>query len=357
MLVTTLVTLAVLEVATRWLKLGRLPQPHGTSSIFYEEDRTDYLHVPGGQQIRYSQADWDAEVVVKTANIGPHGFRASDFPAVKPAGVLRIACTGDSMTFGRGVDDDETWPAELQRALEQAQKSPVEVWNCGVEGTDTEDYVGMVRDFILRYDPDVVLLGYYINDVECAPLPRRDSTTGPLEEALLNFVRPTSGWWKDCQAFVRSRSVLADTAFERLHRSLDADATVLVYNAAYQRDTIGWRRAKKYLRQIGDLLAERGVGFGLVLIPQMHRVREGQLASHEAYAIVQDFCRAEQIPVLDPEPLFEGHDLNSLVVHPLDRHLNAAAFALLAPAIVPFLADHGWLTPRDERVLPPGGGR
>jgi hypothetical protein len=156
---------------------------------------------------------------------------------------------------------------------------------------------------------------------------------------------------------VRSKSVLADTLFERLHRQLDSEVSLLVYNAAYERDTIGWKRAKKYLRAIRDLLAERGVGFGLVLIPQMHRVREGQLASHDAYAIVQAFCRAEQIPVLDTEPLFSDHDPSALVVHPLDLHLNAAAFALLAPAIVPFLAEHGWLTPRGECSLPPGGGR
>jgi lysophospholipase L1-like esterase len=335
-----------------------VPLPHGTSPVLGEDHPgyLEYLYVPGTQQVRYSQADWDAEVVVKTANIGPHGFRASDFPAVKAAGVLRIACTGDSMTFGRGVDDDETWPAQLQRALEPELDGAVEVWNCGLEGTDSEDHLGMVRDVILRYDPDVVLLGYYINDVECGPLPRRDSAAGPLENVLAGFVRPNSGWWKDCLGFVRSRSVLADTAFERLHRALDGEISLSVYNAAYERETIGWRRAQKYLRAIRDLLAERGVGFGIVLIPQMNRVRAGQLASHDAYAIVQDFCRAEQIPVLDTEPLFAGCDPSALVVHPLDRHLNGAAFAILAPAIAEFLDEQGWLAARDQRELPSGGG-
>lgn len=46
-------------------------------------------------------------------------------------GVFRIACLGDSVTFGWGVEDDQAWPAVLQRQL-RAEGIQVECLNVGV---------------------------------------------------------------------------------------------------------------------------------------------------------------------------------------------------------------------------------
>ena len=58
--------------------------------------------------------------------------------ALEPTpGVFRIACLGDSVTFGWGVADDEAWPAVLQRQLAE-QGIAVECLNLGVPAQGIE---------------------------------------------------------------------------------------------------------------------------------------------------------------------------------------------------------------------------
>jgi lysophospholipase L1-like esterase len=54
--------------------------------------------------------------------INDQGFRASqEYAADVPAGRVRVIASGDSFTLGYGVDDTETWPARLERALPSTQ--------------------------------------------------------------------------------------------------------------------------------------------------------------------------------------------------------------------------------------------
>jgi len=58
------------------------------------------------------------------------GFRnGEDFPGPAPAGKLRVICSGDSFTFGNGVDNDHAWCAQL--AALDGRLQPV---NMGVAG-------------------------------------------------------------------------------------------------------------------------------------------------------------------------------------------------------------------------------
>lgn len=62
-----------------------------------------------------------------------HGLRGA---ALAPSGTRkRILAVGDSTTFGLGVNDEEAWPAQLQRLLNARSPEPhYEVLNAGVTG-------------------------------------------------------------------------------------------------------------------------------------------------------------------------------------------------------------------------------
>src|SRR6478672_10220406 len=50
-------------------------------------------------------------------SLNEEGFRGPSFPAVKRPGVLRVACIGDSWTFGMNVNQDQSYPARLDALI------------------------------------------------------------------------------------------------------------------------------------------------------------------------------------------------------------------------------------------------
>ncbi len=77
-------------------------------------------------------------------------------------GGIKIIAFGDSLTAGYGLPASESYPAQLEEALQQAGYS-VEVINSGVSGETTRGNLERA-DFIRKQNPDVVLLGIGGND-------------------------------------------------------------------------------------------------------------------------------------------------------------------------------------------------
>src|SRR5262249_17753260 len=48
-----------------------------------------------------------------------HGFRAPEYTIARPANTFRILIIGDSITYGMGVLEQETYPQILERLLKQ----------------------------------------------------------------------------------------------------------------------------------------------------------------------------------------------------------------------------------------------
>ena len=81
-------------------------------------------------------------------------------PTVPPA--LKILAVGDSLTEGLGVAADETYPAQLERALRAAGHS-VTVVNAGVSGETSAGTLQRI-DWLLQQEPDIVILAIGGND-------------------------------------------------------------------------------------------------------------------------------------------------------------------------------------------------
>lgn len=94
------------------------------------------------------------------------GFRnTTEFPYAKPPGVVRVLCIGDSHTQGYEVGQDATFSATLQRYFgNEAVKA--EVINAGVSGFSTAEALVFLENEGFKYEPDVVVLGFFANDFE-----------------------------------------------------------------------------------------------------------------------------------------------------------------------------------------------
>ena len=85
------------------------------------------------------------------------GLRGQAEHAVpKPAGEERCVVIGDSFTWGMGVRDEETWPALLESLL-----PGLHVINLAVSGYGTDQqYLRLLKEGF-RYEPDLVIVGFF----------------------------------------------------------------------------------------------------------------------------------------------------------------------------------------------------
>jgi len=98
--------------------------------------------------------------------INSDGFRDREFSIHKPRDAFRIIALGDSMTFGLGLDIEDTWPKQLENKLNALNNSiNYEVLNFGVPGYNTFEEVEMFKEKGIKYNPDMILLGFLVNDI------------------------------------------------------------------------------------------------------------------------------------------------------------------------------------------------
>ena len=93
------------------------------------------------------------------------GFRGRDFALDKKVDTTRIAVIGDSFTFGDGLEnDDDTFPYLLEAKLNIGAK--FEVMNFGFPGANMMDIYWTFIYRVLPFSPDIVIYGFYINDLQ-----------------------------------------------------------------------------------------------------------------------------------------------------------------------------------------------
>lgn len=96
--------------------------------------------------------------------INAQGFRNDqDFLYEKPANTIRVLSLGDSHTEGFEVRQHRTFSAIMERYL-NANNLKAEVINAGVSGFSTAEELVFLENEGIKYQPDVVVLGFYKND-------------------------------------------------------------------------------------------------------------------------------------------------------------------------------------------------
>jgi hypothetical protein len=102
-------------------------------------------------------------------------------------GRFRIVLIGDSFTMGIGV-----WPAHTyaRRLEDRLGLSGYEVYNLGVHGYGLHDHLALLDEHLARYEPDAVVLGYFLDDI-CRPLWRSFSGTAVAHETKYRLETPS----------------------------------------------------------------------------------------------------------------------------------------------------------------------
>ena len=228
--------------------------------------------------------------------LNDEGFRSAAFQSAKRPGVLRIACIGDSWTFGMNVNQDEMYPARVG-ALLAARSRPVEVMNFGILGYSSFQGLQLLKSRVLDLQPDVLVIGFGMNDSDVAGYRDRD-VLAPGSISWRDRVKAITGQ-SESLALMKYLALALRFKPQDMGAFLKADAKADQgkSNATVNYDDIeAWTRVspRDYERNLREMITlARGRGARAVLL-------DNELWAGSPYRpVLRTISRDEQVPLVD----------------------------------------------------------
>lgn len=208
----------------------------------------------------------------------------------------RLLILGDSCAFGVGVNDDQTWPADLQRRCDDA-KLDIEIINAGVPGYTAFQGRRFLEANIDSIRPDVVLACFGFND--------SDSWASRSDLETARQVGRLS--WDS--ALIWSR------AYSQLKKSVVALRAPRAPTDSSGRSRLNPREFLDELETIRQLAAKHQASIAFVIWPYEDQVRAKSVI-HESYQrLVVAYSRKTSTPCIDLLPAFINQQAPLFVDH------------------------------------------
>jgi lysophospholipase L1-like esterase len=266
-------------------------------------------------------------LVMKQMALNSRGLRDREIPHTRAPGEFRILCLGDSFTWGQMVARDEAFPKVIERAL-SASATPERsftVINAGSLGSTTVDEAMWLAREGVRYHPDIVVVGFFLNDPES-----RHYAIRPLLPARVERLLKDSYFY----FFLKYRVHLLRVRFG-LAQGYDD-----YLRGLYAPDGAEWRRCRRALLAVRDTARAAGAGVLVVVLPV---ITDWSAYPFEAiHDEVVGFCESEGIPVADALGAFRASPIpwKDLRVGAHDEHPNAAGHEIIARVALEALRAH-----------------
>lgn len=285
-----------------------------------------------GRILDRGPAEAPRSVAVRESHRGP-GHLPHHRPLPVPeedARTFRILVLGDSFSWGAGVFPQDAYPRRLEVLLERLAGGALDVellpytrpgWNTSQE----------VRALELKPPaeaPDLILLGYCLNDAE---LPRRqgnDDIEGPLLRRSPEGVK----------AALYEHSRIYRRIWDRLESRRQRRAFHRYYHALYERT--GWRSTQEALDGLRGLASQWKVPVVAAIFP----IFDQQLGPGYDYADLHELVgralRERGFRTVDLLPAYRGVDAQRLAVEPFtDPHPNELAHRIASQALANYLLE------------------
>lgn len=300
--------LILLEITLRYTNL--IPETdQSNASLVYDHSRPEY------HKLKPNLHDTLITGIRIASN--EYGFRDRGMTLRRRAGVLRIAVMGDSWGFGWGVEYEKTFVRRLDKLLrERHPERPFELLNFSIPGHNMNQHFAMLRDEVLRFRPDRIVLFLHLNDIEALAVVK---STPAAKWRLPELKTPQ---------LVYSRMLLPLA----IHWGLSNPA--YVNNALSQYSPEG-PYLPTYLRYVDgylDLLRHAGVKPIVFLLPLA-------LAQNNPYQLqpvndrVKEIWRTRGVAVIELLDTYTRHTKDAITLHANDYHPNEFASGLLADEI------------------------
>jgi lysophospholipase L1-like esterase len=250
------------------------------------------------------------------------GLRGGDLATRLSQPQKRIACFGNSCTFGWRLDEDETYAKQLEQALDTASSTgDFEVINCGVPGYSTFQGLPMLKEYQPILKPDFVTICYGWNDHWAAGFDIEDKDQRMPPQFVLDFQNTLSASYA-----YRSLKYLLLSNYEKQQE--------YTYNREAPRYRVSLDDYRANLSAMIQFCRDNGIRPILITSPAGDAdpgIENLMEQYHEHYnAAVRAVSASLNVPLVDAARIFEDHP--EFYDNPKDDfiHYNKQGAAMIA---------------------------
>jgi lysophospholipase L1-like esterase len=352
-----LLALGGAELVVRVLDLGpRIEVVFRDTVRVSDNPRLDYELLPGGR---------DGEQRISSA-----GLRDAETPFEKPPGTFRIVAIGDSITYGSGGPRALGWVEQLETLLGRLTRPGAprfEVLNLGVPGYNVGQIAERLRSLGLRFEPDLVLYAYALNDPQSESI-ERDALRELKAETEAGRTRgagPLGRWLSRSRLWLWARHEAGEHLVSRRRPERMPDDPA--YQAAARGDRAAYfrtlhrepgpaRRLEEGLTLLAGMARERAIPLRVALFPLFSNAGDED-PIRDVHALVAAAAQRHGLGVIDLAPVYArvryelGRPLHLDFLHPNPLGHRVAAHALLDD-----LCTGNWLPPGAVDCAAAGAG-
>ncbi len=280
------------------------------------------------------------------------GFRDREFTIPKPKGTYRVLVLGDSFVWGIGLDVGDTFPKQLEARLQKKiQGRTVEVINTAYPGYNTVDELLVLRDKGIKYEPDMVLLIYFLNDVRYKPelvattLQTSPNTPSPHKEQVkAGFAFQNKINFRALVEWISHQFKLVAFFKPRLNMLLreigvfEEQSWLVKLFQSYHDKNPGWEASKNALLEISRISKKHQMKFVVAIYPFLSDLQNYH--GKEAHQTIFQYCQKLDALCIDLLQVFEKNSHLDFWIKFDDSHPNAKAHRLAIDTMLPTLIEY-----------------
>ncbi|MBN1345390.1 MAG: hypothetical protein JXQ73_22040 [Phycisphaerae bacterium] len=267
-----------------------------------------------------------------TVRTNAYGMRDGARDPDRPGSVFRIAAIGDSYTFGFGVEGEDAYPRQLERLLNRSHSgegATYEVLNFGVGGYGARDEAVVLRRKAPAWKPNLVLVGYVLNDPEL----------DPIQALHAQFHEPR--WWQ----YSHVLRLIARSWYQVEKWRLGGGDYYRYLHAHPEK----WGGVVQAFSDMRDEAERMHVGIVLLIFPVLPRDASRAYPYVDLHEKVAAAANERGLTVIDLRQAFCKGGVLDRSLFGGDGHPNGDGYAAAAQAIAAGLASRKLLPPGQQR--------
>lgn len=249
------------------------------------------------------------------------GLRGPERAMPKPEGTKRMLFVGDSVTFGWGVDREDTFVYMVEQELNRKPGATWETVNAGHLFHDSTQERAVVEEVGFDYEPDVVFLVFVANDTHPTAQMLKPATERPVKfteedkqeiesrQATLNLLNKIQGplpYTHRLLSFIYTN--YRNASFKETPGNEERDPFMLD-RAGIDMD-LGWELSRKAMVRLNELVTATGAKFVVLDITKNPKVEvfcEEQAIPYARITHAEDEMEDIRNSLSDPHANRKGH--------------------------------------------------